>query len=89
MAELPEGFDLHLDFISPGEEFELLAAIQGLEFHEFQMHGVTAKRRIVQFGWRYSFGSYGLRPTLPLPEVFEPIRARAAGIAGVHPRCFP
>jgi alkylated DNA repair dioxygenase AlkB len=83
VRELPEGFDLKPDFISREDEMTLLAAIQSLEFRQFQMHGVTAKRRVVQFGWRYSFGTYGLTPTLPLPEAFEPVRAQAAGFAGV------
>ena len=76
MGELPEGFDLKPDFIGREDETRLLSAIQSLEFREFQMHGVTAKRRVVQFGWRYSFGTYGLTPTLPCPKLSNPFARR-------------
>jgi alkylated DNA repair protein (DNA oxidative demethylase) len=61
----------------------LLAFVRTLEFRTFQMQGVTAKRRIRQFGWHYAFESYQLTPTDPLPTEFASIRERSAALAGL------
>jgi alkylated DNA repair dioxygenase AlkB len=76
------------DFLSFEEESGLLAHIQTLEWRSFQMKGVTAKRRIVHFGWHYSFESYRLSEAEPIPPLFEPSRTRAAALAGIHPSEF-
>jgi DNA oxidative demethylase len=47
------------------------------------MHGVTAKRRVAQFGWRYSFETYKLTPAASLPPELEDVRNRAAALAGI------
>ena len=52
---LPDGFVLIPEFLTSEEEAGFLELISGLDFHEFQMRGVTAKRRVLQFGWHYSF----------------------------------
>ena len=48
------------------------------------MRGVTARRRVAQFDWHYSFESDRLAPTPVIPHVFEHIRNRAASLAGVR-----
>lgn len=83
-----EGFLLHADFLAPEEEAALLETIRQLEFGEFQMRGVTAKRRIAHFGWHYSFATFRLTPAAPLPAAFESIRARAAALAGTDAESF-
>ena len=75
---LPPGLLFRPDFLTPVEEEELLAFLRTLAFRTFQMQGVTAKRRIRQFGWHYAFESYQLTPTDPIPEEFAGIRARSA-----------
>jgi DNA oxidative demethylase len=84
-SELPEGFVYRPGFLTEEEEAEVLGTIQGLEFASFQMRGVTARRRLVHFGWRYSFESYEITHAPPLPPALEPIRNRAAEVAGIKP----
>src|SRR4051794_25760187 len=81
----PLGLVLVPEFITTAEESDLLAFIGGIEFRTLQMHGVTAKRRIKQFGWHYAFESYKLRAADPVPAEFASIRARSAALAGIDP----
>ncbi len=80
---LPAGLIFTPDFLSVAEEIDLLAFIHTIEFRTFEMHGVAAKRRIKQFGWHYSFGSYQLTPADPIPQAFANIGFRAAALAGL------
>jgi alkylated DNA repair protein (DNA oxidative demethylase) len=82
-GSLPLGLLFRPDFLTPGEEQELLAFLRTLAFRTFQMQGVTAKRRIRQFGWHYAFESYQLIPTDPMPAEFASIRERSAALAGI------
>jgi alkylated DNA repair dioxygenase AlkB len=52
------------------------------------MHGVTAKRRVAQFGWRYAFESYRLTAGPPVPDEFTALRQRAGLLADVEPAEF-
>src|SRR4051812_27903828 len=79
----PAGLTLLPDFLSTQQECDLLDFIRGIEFRTLQMHGVTAKRRIKQYGWHYAFESYRLTETDPIPDEFETIRARSAVLAGI------
>lgn len=85
---LPEGFVLQPDFLAENEEQRLIEFIRGLRFGEVRMHGVTAKRRVAQFGWHYSFESYKLTPAAVLPSELVEVRSRAAALAGVQPEQF-
>jgi len=85
---LPEGFRYIPGFLTEAEEAELIEVISGVDFHEFSMRGVTAKRRVAQFGWHYSFESFRLTPAKPVPSEFDTIRARSAAIAGVETEAF-
>jgi alkylated DNA repair dioxygenase AlkB len=86
--QLPDGFRYIAEFLTEREETALLRTIASLDFHEFAMRGVTAKRRIAQFGWHYSFESYRLTPAPTPPEAFDPVRARVAALANVDPAEF-
>jgi DNA oxidative demethylase len=88
MSVLPEGFLLQPDFLTPGEEEELTAFIGSLTMGEIRMHGVTAKRKVKQFGFHYSFDSFRLTPAPELPPELLPIRDRAAVLASVVPADF-
>lgn len=81
---MADGFRYIPDFLTQDEQSELLDAIAAVEFHGFTMKGVTAKRRVAQFGWHYSFASFRLTPADPVPAAFEPVRLRAAAVAGVE-----
>jgi alkylated DNA repair protein (DNA oxidative demethylase) len=83
VGNMPSGLILIPDFLTASEEGDLLAFIRGIEFRTLQMHGVTAKRRIKQYGWHYAFETYRLTATEPIPNEFEAIRARSATLAGI------
>lgn len=80
----PEGFGYRADFITVAEEAELATRIGELPFKAFEFHGFLGKRRIVSFGWQYVFDGSGLRRTEPIPDFLEPVRARAAALAGAE-----
>lgn len=80
---LPEGFIYQPHFLTSAEHQALLAEIQSLEFHEVRMHGVVARRRVIQYGWKYAFDGARLTEGPPLPAFLLPVRVRAAGLASV------
>ncbi len=81
----PEGFSYSEDFLTPSEERELAARFASMDFHEMRMRGVAARRRIIDYGWKYSFESFRATEGPPIPDFLLPIRARAAAFAGLAP----
>lgn len=84
----PPGLAFREEFVSPAEEAALLDAIAGLSFKPFEFHGWTGNRETVSFGWRYDFNQARVEPAPPIPEFLRPLRARAAGFAGLEPGEF-
>jgi alkylated DNA repair protein (DNA oxidative demethylase) len=82
---LPEGFLYQPDFLADSEERALLATISALTFHEVRMHGVVARRRVIQYGWKYAFDGARLTQGPELPAFLEPLRDRAAGLVPLPP----
>ena len=85
-ANVPEGFRYRNDFITPDEETSLAADIARVEFANFEMRGVVARRRVAFFGRSYDAGATGATP--PIPEFLKPLRARIAQWAGVDVNAF-
>jgi alkylated DNA repair dioxygenase AlkB len=83
--ELPEGFRYYSSFLSQAEHAELLRIFQTLPFAPFDFHGYIAKRRIVEYGWEYDFGTRKAAAAQPLPDYLLPLRQRAASLAGIAP----
>lgn len=83
--DIPNGFCYREDFISAAEETELAAHIAGVEFSNFEMRGVVAKRRVAFFGASYDRGD---APAPPIPDFLRPLIERAATWAGVEPDAF-
>ncbi len=84
----PEGFVYQPDFLTPDEERAVLSEIARLEFGEFVMRGVAARRRVVHFGWRYRPESTAVEEGPPIPPFLEPLRERGAGLARLPAREF-
>jgi alkylated DNA repair dioxygenase AlkB len=80
---LPEGFRYQPDFLSPDEEAALAAVVEQLPFAAFDFHGYIAKRRIVEYGWEYDFGTRKASRAPELPDFLLPLRNRAAAFAGI------
>jgi alkylated DNA repair dioxygenase AlkB len=81
----PDGFRYEADLITAAEEAAVLDEIRKLEFHAVQMRGVTARRRVIQYGWKYSFDRSRLAPGPEIPAFLLPCRDRAAAFAQVDP----
>ena len=80
---LPEGFVYRANFIDEHEHNALLDIIRGLEFHDVRMHGVVARRRVIQYGWKYAFDGARLTEGPELPAFLRPLRDRAAALVPV------
>ena len=84
----PAGLVYAPGFIAPEEEGELAGRIAALPFKPFEFHGFTGNRRTVSFGMHYAFDGSGLREAEPIPGWLQPLRARAAELAGLEPDAF-
>ncbi|OQW34072.1 MAG: 2OG-Fe(II) oxygenase [Nitrospira sp. SG-bin1] len=85
LSELVEvqGLQYLPDWITTDQEQDLLNHIRTLSFSEVRMHGVTAKRQVVHFGWNYGYDSWQLSPADPIPSWLVSIRERAASLISV------
>ena len=84
-ADLPSGFLHRDDFLSTAEEAELVSQINRVEFANFEMRGVVARRRVAFFGASYDRGA---SPSPPIPEFLFPLRDRLAAWAEIEPHEF-
>jgi alkylated DNA repair dioxygenase AlkB len=83
---LPDGLIYEPDLLSPEEEERLLARFAELEFDAITMHGVVAKRTAKHYGFDYDYERrQALTDAEPIPDWLEPVRAKAATLAGVEP----
>jgi DNA oxidative demethylase len=82
---LPAGLLYAPDFLTEGEEAGLVDELEELEFEEIRMRGQTAKRTVRHFGLDYDYERWQVTPTEPLPESFEWLRERAAGLVDRKP----
>ncbi len=75
-----EGLTYVEDFVSDGEEQQLLAVMESLDFRTLTMRGQTAKRTVRHFGLGYDYASGDVTPGDPLPAGMEWLRERVAGL---------
>jgi alkylated DNA repair dioxygenase AlkB len=78
--ELPDGFKYERDFLTPAEEAELRESLSTVQFSDFEMRGVVARRRVAFFGLAYDLAD---RPARPFPAYLGVLRAQAATWAGI------
>src|SRR4051812_576555 len=83
--DVPEGFAYRDDFITAAEEADLAQAIAAVEFSNFEMRGVVARRRVAFFGCSYDAGA---ARTPPMPAFLFPLREKIAVWAGLDPDAF-
>jgi alkylated DNA repair dioxygenase AlkB len=79
----PDGFSYWPGSVLRDEEAAWVPQLEALPFKPFEFHGYLGKRRIVSFGWRYDYAGRALRASEPIPAFLEPLRQRAAAVAGV------
>ncbi|MDQ3070796.1 MAG: alpha-ketoglutarate-dependent dioxygenase AlkB [Acidobacteriota bacterium] len=85
---LPEGLVYEPEALSFAEEQALLDSIRPLEFGEVRMHGIVARRRVIQLGWHYGFSRRALTPGREMPAFLLPIRERVGALTGTEPAAF-
>lgn len=83
VSNLPDGFFYQPDFLTEADEAKLLSHITVLNLETFDFHGYKAKRRIVEFGWDYDFGSRRATKGNPFPEFLVSVQNRAADLIGI------
>ena len=81
----PEGLRYQADVLTGDEERDLVVRIAPLPLAPFDFRGYLANRRVVSYGWRYSYDEGSLRPAEDIPPFLLPVRERAAALAGLDP----
>jgi len=82
----PRGLVYREGLLSADEEQALLGALEGLDFDEIRMHGVVAKRTAKHYGLGYDYKRRRpLEDAEPIPDWLQPVREKAAELAGVEP----
>lgn len=79
----PAGLVYAAEFISRDEELDLLERLAALDYVDVVMHGVTARRSVVHYGFNYGYETRGIQPTEPIPEWLHAIQTRAAHYANL------
>jgi len=59
--QAPPGSVYLAGFLSRAEEARLADILPGPPLQHFEFRGFSGKRRVVSYGWPYSFGDRGLR----------------------------
>jgi alkylated DNA repair dioxygenase AlkB len=85
---LPDGFRYRPELVSRAAEASLVDEIRSLPLKEFEFHGYTGRRRVVSYGWHYSFQDNVLRKGDDIPPFLLALRALAADFAGMEPAQF-
>ncbi len=83
VTEVPAGLVYRPDLLDEGEEADLVASFEALDFEAVVMHGQAARRTVRHFGYGYDFDSWRVRPTDPIPPALLTIRERAAAFGSV------
>jgi alkylated DNA repair protein (DNA oxidative demethylase) len=83
-AAPPEGLVHVPDLIDVEEHDAALGGLERLRMEEVRMRGQVARRIVQHFGWRYDYETHAVVPAAPLPAYLEPVRTRAAGMAGLE-----
>ena len=76
------GMDYREEFISRDEERELLVQLEAMDLAPFRFQGWTGNRKTQSYGWRYDFDDASFQPAEPIPTWLEPLRDKAALLAG-------
>lgn len=79
------GLEYRRDFIDEEEEGRLLSRLEAMDLAPFRFQGWTGNRKTRSFGWRYDFDDASFQPAEPVPAWLEPLRDKAASLAGVAP----
>lgn len=82
-TRVPEGFRYRTELLDPGEERQLVEHIRDLPLKAFEFQGYLARRRVVSYGWHYSYDERALHQAETIPHFLLAFRDRAASFAGL------
>lgn len=82
----PPGLIYQPDAIDAEEERAVAARLAQLDLKPFEMQGRVALRKVAYFGARYDVARDGLAHGAPIPDFLQPLRRRAADLAGLDPQ---
>jgi alkylated DNA repair dioxygenase AlkB len=82
-AILPDGLRYEADFLSPGEEGDLLRTVAALPLTPMRYREFTARREVLSFGGSYDFSAGQLEEAPEIPASLWPLRARVARWADI------
>jgi alkylated DNA repair dioxygenase AlkB len=85
---LPPGLEYDDDFLSAGEERELLERFAALPFREAKFQQYTARRRVVRFGLVYEPGADEWVDGEPVPTWLCTLRERVGASRGIDAARF-
>ena len=80
LEEIPDGLMYREDFISDGEERQLVSLVSSIEFRAVVMRGQAARRTVRHFGLDYDYESGELVPANPPPDAMLWLRDRCAAL---------
>ncbi len=83
--EAPKGLIYLPEVVTEEEEAELLSRFGQIDFYDFSLQGVAAKRKVRHFGYSYEFYWPAVDPADPFPEWLISLRDRVAPLAKLHP----
>jgi len=78
----PEGLRYTKDFVTVGEERNLVRQIAALPLQPFQFGAFEGKRRVASFGFRYDYQVQKLKEADPIPQWLREIAVRVAAFGG-------
>jgi alkylated DNA repair dioxygenase AlkB len=81
-TEEPEGLVYRPELVSVEEEAQLVGVLEELRFDPIVLHGQAARRTARQYGLDYDYAARAPTPGEPIPAWIQPVRARAAELAG-------
>src|SRR5918997_4828670 len=84
-SEEPEGLVYRPELIAADEEAALLDLLEALRFDPIVIKGQAARRTARHFGLDYDYEARTPRPGEEIPDWLEPVRGRAAELAGHDP----
>lgn len=84
---MPPGLRLAREIMTPEQEAELIALIEGTALSYYAVDPDNP-RSSISFGWKYDFRNDSFIPCAPMPEGLRGICETAARFAGVEPDAF-
>jgi alkylated DNA repair dioxygenase AlkB len=87
-APIVPGLGYVEEAIDASEERRLIAQMESADLTPFQFQQWEGKRLTRSFGWTYDFQTGRFAPGEPIPAWLEPVRARAASLAGIDRRAL-